>query len=49
MGCLWDAVQLLSSEWWIVDSEKCCWAGDPPNGLRVSPSGAPFQDGGWDI
>jgi putative transposase len=25
-------------------SGKCCWAGDPPNGLGVSPSGAPFQD-----
>jgi phage gp16-like protein len=25
-------------------SEKCRWAGDPPNGLGVSPSGAPFQE-----
>jgi hypothetical protein len=27
-------------------SEKCCWSGDPPSGLGVSPSEAPFQDRG---
>ncbi len=27
-------------------SEKCCWEGDPPSGLGVSPSEAPFQDRG---
>jgi putative transposase len=44
LNILHKGLNILGVEW--NKSEKCNWSGDPPSGLGVSPSGAPFQDNG---